>query len=224
MIRWQELLKVFWGYQRAAFFVVKGVYWLRFFKVPIVTFFGGKNMPHESDIARQAHNLSHSLVKRGYAIITGGGSGLMEAANCGAQQASHELNKKRCMTLGIGVDDLDEGYANGCNSPFIRAPYFYVRKWLLTNYSEVFVIFPGGYGTVDELFELLNLMKVGKLKMRPVFLVGSAFWAPLLAWIKKSTEQGYIPQRCDDMLFVTDRSEDILEHVTGVVDDSCPPG
>lgn len=224
MIAWKEFFKVFWGYQRAAFFVVRGVYKLSCFKRPIVTFFGGKNMPNESDIAHQAFGLSHALVEKGYAIITGGGAGLMEAANCGAQQASRDHHQGICLTLGIGVDDLDEQFKSSCNSPFIRAPYFYVRKWVLMNYSDAFIIFPGGYGTVDELFELLNLMKVGKLKMRPVFLVGTAFWAPLLAWIKESTKQGYIPQRCDDMLFVTDLSEEILEHITGEIDESCPLG
>lgn len=219
MICTKDVVKVFWGYQRAAFFVVRGIIALARFKMPLIAFFGGKNMPHESDFAKGAEDLSYKLARHGYAILSGGGPGLMQAANCGAQKAAHEMGDKRPRTLGIGVDDLDISFKNGCGSPFIRAPYFFVRKWLLINYTEAFIIFPGGIGTVDELFEVLNLTKVGSLPVRPVILVGKDFWGPLMAWINQSIAQGYIPQRCDDMILVTDDYESVFATIKKTVID-----
>jgi len=213
MICTKDIFKVFWGYQRAAFFVVRGIFALARFNTPIVAFFGGKNMPHEGLLARQASDLAHRLAMEGCAIVTGGGPGLMQAANCGAQKAAQEKGDGSERTLGIGVDDLDVSYSNGCGSPFIRAPYFFVRKWLLINYTEAFIIFPGGVGTVDELFEVLNLMKVGTLPVRPIVLVGTAFWEPLMVWIKHSAKLGYIPERCDDMIVVTDNVDEVYSCV-----------
>ena len=213
MICTKDIFKVFWGYQRAAFFVVRGIFALASFKMPLVAFFGGKSMPHEGLFAQQASALAHRLAMEGCAILTGGGSGLMQAANCGAQKATQKKGDGKARTLGIGVDDLDVSFINVCGSPFIRAPYFFVRKWLLINYTEAFIIFPGGIGTVDELFEVLNLMKVGTLPIRPIVLVGIAFWEPLIAWIKHSTKLGYIPERCDDMIMVTDDPEEAFKRV-----------
>jgi uncharacterized protein (TIGR00730 family) len=213
MICTKDIFKVFWGYQRAAFFVVRGIFALASFKMPLVAFFGGKNMPHEGLLAQQASLLAHRLAMEGCAILSGGGPGLMQAANCGAQKAAQEKGDGKQRTLGIGVDDLDSDYKNGCGSPFIRAPYFFVRKWLLINYTEAFIIFPGGIGTVDELFEVLNLMKVGTLPIRPIVLIGVDFWQPLMSWIKRSTELGYIPERCDGMIMVTDDHEEAFKHV-----------
>lgn len=219
MICTKDIFKVFWGYQRAAFFVVRGIFALARFKRPLVAFFGGKNMPDEGLLAQQASSLAYRLAKEGCAILTGGGPGLMQAANCGAHKAAQEKGNGSSYTLGIGVDDLDTRYKNGCGSPFIRAPYFYVRKWLLINYTEAFIIFPGGVGTVDELFEVLNLMKVGTLPpVRPIVLVGVIFWQPLLEWMKESTRLGYVPERCDDMIVVTDDPEEAFKRVIHLVD------
>ena len=171
-------------------------------------------MPHESLLAEQASTLSYRLASEGCAILSGGGPGLMQAANCGAYKAAQEKADGKKRTLGIGVDDLDPSFKNGCGSPFIRAPYFFVRKWLLVNYTEAFVIFPGGIGTVDELFEVLNLMKIGTLPVRPIVLVGTTFWEPLISWIKYSTTLGYIPERCDDMLIITDDIEEAFKRIT----------
>lgn len=212
MIGIRDIFKVFWGYQRAAFFVVRGILTLARFKTPLIAFFGGKNMPNESLLAYKASDLAHRLANEGCAILSGGGPGLMQAVNCGAQKVAQEKGDGKPRTLGIGVDDLDLSFTSGCGSPFIRAPYFFVRKWLLINYTEAFIIFPGGIGTVDELFEVLNLMKVGTLPVRPIVLVGVDFWKPLMSWIKYSTELGYIPER-DNMIVVTDDSEEVFKHV-----------
>lgn len=217
MVQVKDIFKAFWGYQRAAFFVVRGIYALLRFKAPIISFFGGKNMPHESEMAHKAALLAHRFAQSGCAILSGGGPGLMKAANCGAQRAVTEMHDGKPRTLGIGVEDLDTGYTNGCGSPFIRAPYFFVRKWLLINYTQAFVIFPGGIGTMDELFEVLNLMKVGSLPIRPVILVGTEFWQPLMAWITKSTQLGYVPERCEDMLFLTDDMEEVYSVVMDAI-------
>jgi len=213
MICTKDVFKVFWGYQRATFFVVRGIFALASFKRPLIAFFGGKDMPHEGLFAQQASALAYRFAYSECAILTGGGPGLMQAANCGAQKAVKEKGDKIARTLGIGVDDLDLSHNNGCGSPFIRAPYFYVRKWLLINYTDAFVIFPGGIGTVDELFEVLNLMKVGTLPLRPIVLVGTTFWEPLMAWIKHSRELGYIPEKCDEMVLVTDDANEAFATV-----------
>ena len=214
MICTNDIFKVFWGYQRAAFFVVRGILALARFKMPLVVFFGGKNMPHEGFFARAATDLSYRFAKNGYAVLSGGGAGLMAAANCGAQKAADEIGDGKLRTLGIGVDDLDESFKNGCGSPFIRAPYFFVRKWLLINYTEAYIIFPGGIGTVDELFEVLNLTKVGTLPIRPIILVGTSFWRPLTEWVRVGISQGYIPERCETMMWVTDDPDDVYKRVT----------
>jgi hypothetical protein len=174
-------------------------------------------MPDQSSFAQKASELAYRLALSDCAILTGGGSGLMAAANCGAQRAVLEKGDGRSRTLGIGVEDLDVDFKNGCNSPFIRAPYFFVRKWLLINYTQAYVIFPGGIGTVDELFEVLNLTKVGTLPVRPVILVGTSFWEPLMSWINHSRVLGYIPERCEDMILVTDDEEEVFRHVMNEV-------
>ena len=160
--------------------LIKGSWYIRSLQgKKRITFFGGKNVEGTDDAARAAYKLAGIFVERDYSVLSGGGAGIMEAANCGSQDAAKRLGKKGNWTLGIGVFGLDEGYNNKCSFMY-RVSKFFARKHLLICDSDAFVIFPGGIGTVDEFFEVLNLMKTNRIKEVPVILFDSRFWKSLV--------------------------------------------
>ncbi len=157
---------------------------------PAITVFGGSKVTTDSDSYHQARRLTKSLAAEGFSIITGGGSGIMEAANQGAIDYLKEahpaefLHGQAIISTGIGLRHLAEKRTN----IFVQAPvemeHFFARKWLLTRCAVGFVVFPGGFGTVDELFEIITLMQCNRMVRMPVVLGGVAYWAPLIEWIK----------------------------------------
>ncbi len=151
---------------------------------PRITVFGGARIKLEDPFAATARELAKKLVEHHISVITGGGPGIMEAVNCGARDAS--VTDEHIHSMGIGVKDLpgEEGI-NTCAQTYIMLKYFFARKWLLINYSEGFVVFPGGFGTLDELAEVLTLIKTQKLPRVPIILFCSEYWQPLLDWMKK---------------------------------------
>lgn len=170
---------------------------------PIVSVFGGKLADESSDAYRAAYSIAELLVEKGYTIITGGGPGVMEAANCGAACKAHEISKQGLWTAGIGVYGVDAHFKNRCAQVY-KTKSFLARKMLLINRSSGFIIFPGGIGTADELFEVLNLIKTGKIDPVPVVLFGSQFWQPLIDWYDGSIAKGLILPEHKRLFQVTD--------------------
>lgn len=163
-----------------------------------VTFIGSaRTPPHEPHYAL-ATETARRLAEAGFPIITGGGPGIMEAANKGAVEGNG---------LSVGVN-IELPHEQGTN-PWVRRSiffrFFFVRKMMLARYSRAVVAFPGGYGTMDELFEYLTLMQTGKMSVHPVVLFGSAYWAPLVGWLRDTmAAEGKIAAADLDLFRVTD--------------------
>jgi len=184
-------------------------------RMPAVTIWGGTHADQNSAYAQQAFALSQKLVTNNISVLTGGGPGIMEAANCGAVSDQQEGDKK-LSSLGVGVTSVDKAYTNPC-VPVTRVDYFFLRKWLLIRYSLAFVIFPGGVGTVDELFELLNFMKHGKVPKLPVILIGTQYWQPIMDWFNtRALAHGFVQQSQVDLLTITDDLDEAFEIIKHV--------
>ena len=142
-----------------------------------VTIFGSARFKPDNPYYQQAADLSAQLAKCGYAVITGGGPGIMEAGNKGAFEAEGQ-------SIGMNIDLPFEQHSNPYLTSEINFKYFFTRKVMLVKYSTAFVVFPGGFGTMDELFESLTLIQTQKIKPFPVYLVGREFWQGLIDWLR----------------------------------------
>ncbi len=147
------------------------------------------------------------LAKHGFTVITGGGGGLMEAANRGAKEAGGE-------TVGLNIELPREQQPNPYATRPLRFHYFFARKLMFVRYARAFVIFPGGLGTLDEMFESLTLIQTHRIKHFPTILVDSKHWAPLLTWIDQGLEEdGLISPADKELLLSADAPEEVCEHV-----------
>src|SRR5712692_6430938 len=144
---------------------------------PAVTFFGSARVRPPDPMYDAARALAAELARRGFAIITGGGPGTMEAANRGAREG-------RGLSVGLNIELPFEQGLNEFVNLGIEFHYFFVRKTMFVKYAEAFVIFPGGFGTMDELFEALTLIQTKKVSHFPVILYDSKYWAGLINWIR----------------------------------------
>lgn len=172
---------------------------------PAISVFGSARIGRESPYFAAARETGQKLTEAGFAVITGGGPGIMEAANQGAMEAGG-------CSIGLNIELPHE---QGLNS-FVNLPlnfrYFFVRKLMFVKYAEGFVIFPGGFGTLDELFEALTLIQTGKLDDFPIVLYGSVFWDSLLDWIGEDLLGNKLIAPHDlDRLIVTDDVELIVQ-------------
>ncbi len=140
-----------------------------------VTIFGSARTPDQHPYCDIAYRIAHEIAKKNIAIITGGGGAIMQAANRGAIDAG-------APSIGINIEIPTEQRANPYLTRSLKCRYFFVRKVLLSRYSEAFVALPGGFGTLDELFEIITLIKTGKMRERPLVLIGTEFWSGLLKW------------------------------------------
>ena len=150
---------------------------------------------------------SACLAKHGFTVITGGGPGLMEAANRGAAEAGGD-------SVGLNIELPREQHPNPYANRALDFHYFFARRLMFVRYARAFVVFPGGFGTLDELFECLTLIQTDRIKHFPAILVDSEHWAPLLSWIDDSLEDdGLISAGDKELLFVADTPEEVCAHV-----------
>ncbi len=169
---------------------------------PAVTVFGSARVRRSDPSYRLARKLARRLVGEGFAIITGGGPGIMEAANRGAQEAGG-------LSIGCNVELPFEQDLNPYVDLGTQFRYFFVRKTMFVKYAEAFCIFPGGFGTLDELFESLTLIQTGKIEHFPVVLFGRDYWSGLLRWLRNQPlDQDKIRDEDLELLTLTDDVEE----------------
>jgi uncharacterized protein (TIGR00730 family) len=174
---------------------------------PAVTIFGSARVPPGSDEYRAATDVARRLGEAGFAVITGGGPGIMEAANRGAREAG-------VLSIGCNIELPFEQHLNPYVDIAINFRYFFVRKTMFVKYAEAFIIFPGGFGTLDELFESLTLIQTGKVRDFPVILFDSAYWRGLVEWTRDTLlKEGKISPEDVDLLRVTDSADEVVRIV-----------
>ncbi len=170
-----------------------------------VTVFGSSRLRPEHPMYLAAEKTAFLLVKKGYAVITGGGPGIMEAGNKGALRANGK-------SVGLNIDLPFEQRANPYINYAVNFHYFFCRKVMFLKYAKAFVIFPGGYGTLDELSEALTLIQTHRMERFPVILFGSQYWKGMLDWLKNSMLEEDCIQEDDLKLFkVVDKPEDVVK-------------
>lgn len=169
-----------WKFLRVFFQLIRGAWHVSKLPHPIISIFGSSKVKQSDRYAHEANKLAALFVEQGISVLTGGGPGIMEAANCGAVLKGND--KSKTMSIGISVRGLEE-QKNPCVQEYFEMDYFFARKWLLTQYSSGFVIFPGGFGTLDELSEVLTLIQTNQMKKVPIVLVGKEYWQPFMDWI-----------------------------------------
>jgi uncharacterized protein (TIGR00730 family) len=169
---------------------------------PAVAVFGSARAPYDDPVYNAARETTKLLAQAGFAIITGGGPGIMEAANRGAVEGNGR-------SIGCNIELPFEQGTNPYVDTAIEFRYFFVRKMMFVKYAEGFVIFPGGFGTMDELFEALTLIQTHKITDFPVVLFGSDYWRGLLDWLRSvMLAQGRISPGDIELMSVTDSPEE----------------
>jgi len=187
-------------------------------KMPVITIFGGAKEDKAGVYGKKAFELSRKFVEHDISVLTGGGPGLMEAANCGAASVYGKNEGEKKHTIGVAVASVDPWFESSCYYNTIHVSYFFMRKWLLTRYSVGFVVFPGGIGTMDELFDVLNMVKHHKIPELPIVLIGKEYWQPLISWFEDSAlKNGMLNERLTKLFIVTDD----LDHAFEVINDFC---
>ncbi|MEB2343135.1 MAG: TIGR00730 family Rossman fold protein [Deltaproteobacteria bacterium] len=174
---------------------------------PAVSVFGGARVPPEHPYSIEAERVASALAKAGFSVITGGGPGIMEAANRGAREAGGQ-------SIGLNIKLPWEQRANDHVGTSLLFDYFFVRKVMFVKYSCGFVGLPGGFGTLDEIFEAITLKQTGKMPPFPVVLFGRSFWAGLLEWLSEEPVRLGAIAASDLALFhVTDSPQEVADLV-----------
>jgi uncharacterized protein (TIGR00730 family) len=175
---------------------------------PAISIFGSARTPREDHFYQAAEQTGRAIAKRGYAVITGGGPGIMEAANKGCKEAGG-------MSVGCNIELPDEQGLNDYVDLGVEFRYFFARKTMFVKYARGFIIFPGGFGTLDELFESLTLAQTGKIDHFPIVLFGHDYWDGLLQWIRnQGLPRAYLQPQDLDLVRVTDDPEEAAEVAT----------
>jgi uncharacterized protein (TIGR00730 family) len=170
---------------------------------PAVTIFGSARLQPGSPYYNKCLKVSENLAKDGFAVISGGGPGIMEAANKGAQNANGT-------SVGLNIELPMEQSPNNFQDIKVDFRYFFVRKLMFVKYAVAYVIFPGGFGTMDELFEALTLIQTKKIRGFPVVLVGKEYWQGMVDWLKTSVlAAGTISPEDIDLLHIVDEPEEV---------------
>jgi len=177
---------------------------------PCISIFGSARTTDDNKYYKIATEISKKLAERGYGIITGGGPGIMEAGNKGAQEGKGQ-------SVGLNID---LPFEQNCNQYIdtqhnLQFDYFFVRKVIFVKYSQGFIILPGGFGTLDELFEAITLMQTKKINKRPFVLIGSEYWSGLIDWIKSTMleKERNINEDDLDLLAVVDSADEAIEFI-----------
>lgn len=177
---------------------------------PCVSIFGSARTQEENPYYQESVALAEKLALRGYGIISGGGPGIMEAANKGAQQG-------KGASVGLNIDLPFEQNHNPYIDPQhnLEFDYFFVRKVIFVKYSQAFVIMPGGFGTLDEFFEAMTLIQTKKIRRRPVVLFGSDYWKGLLSWVEETMlkKEHNISAEDLNLFAVVDTVDDAVQHI-----------
>ena len=172
-----------------------------------VTVFGSARIKPEDPYYEKAVETARMLAEEGFPIITGGGPGIMEAANRGAQEGNG-------LSIGCNIELPFEQGLNPYVERAINFRYFFVRKTMFVKYSTAFIVFPGGYGTMDELFEALTLIQTGKVKHFPVVLFGTKYFQGLIDWLRDvAAPEGKIDAKDLDLLHVTDDPAEVVRRI-----------
>lgn len=174
---------------------------------PCVSVFGSARTKSDHKHYKLAESIAFELTQNGYGVVTGGGPGIMEAGNRGA-------NRGKGISVGLNIELPFEQHDN----PYIDSDksldfdYFFVRKVMFVKYSQGFVVMPGGFGTMDELFEAITLIQTKKIGKFPIVLVGRKYWTGLLDWIKNTLlEEGTISPKDLDLISIVDTEDEVLE-------------
>ena len=182
---------------------------------PAVSIFGSARVLPDHPQYRAAEDTARRLTEAGFAVITGGGPGIMEAANKGAFQAGGR-------SIGCNIELPFEQGMNAYVEVAVNFRYFFVRKTMFVKYAEAFVIFPGGFGTMDELFEALTLIQTGKVRDFPVILFGSEYWGGLLDWVRGTMlAEGKVSPEDLDLVVVTDSPEEAVRTIVACHERHC---
>jgi uncharacterized protein (TIGR00730 family) len=170
---------------------------------PAVTIFGSARLQPGSPYYNKCLKVSEGLAKDGFAVISGGGPGIMEAANKGAQNANGT-------SVGLNIELPMEQTPNSFQDVRVEFRYFFVRKLMFVKYAVAYVIFPGGFGTMDELFEALTLIQTKKIRSFPVVLVGKDYWEGLVDWLTKTVlASGAVGPEDIDLMHIVDEPEEV---------------
>lgn len=198
-----------WRLWRIMAEIVEGFEVLGELGVPLVTVFGSARLGSENPYYQQALLLGQRLAEAGFGVVTGGGPGLMEAANRGAYNAGG-------ISVGLNIQLPHEQRANPFQTHSLSFRYFFARKLMLVRYAKAFVVMPGGFGSLDELAEVLVLVQTGKVHPFPIFALDTAYWKGLLDWMKDTMlPAGVIDPQDLKLMTLVDTPEAILEALTG---------
>jgi hypothetical protein len=178
---------------------------------PSVSIFGSTRVKPDDEVYQKAERIGQLLAENGFGVITGGGPGVMEAANKGASLAGGK-------SIGLNIELPLEQMPNPYTNMNLIFHYFFVRKVMFIKYAMAYLILPGGFGTMDELFESITLIQTHKIRPFPVILVGSKYWKGLLDWIKEVVlKEGKISPSDLEILQVTDEPEEIIKIIKKTV-------
>ncbi len=201
--RWKEFVFL----NKVLFQFIKGFRALHFVG-PCITVFGSARYKEDHENYKNARLAGSLLAKNGFTVMTGGGPGVMEAANRGAKDVGGR-------SVGCNIVLPHEQHPNPYLDKWVNIRYFFVRKVLLSKYSYGFVVFPGGFGTLDELFEAVTLIQTGKVANFPIAIVGKDFYKGMQDQIQHMLLKGTIASKDVDLIFFTDSVEDAVAYVTG---------
>lgn len=183
---------------------------------PCISIFGSARTNKDDKYYKEAVKLSKLIVENGYGVITGGGPGIMEAGNVGAYGSGDK-------SIGLQIELPFEASANEYIDKLVTCRYFFTRKVFFLKYSQAFVGFPGGFGTLDELFETLTLIQTGHLRVLPIVLVGKEYWKGMIKWIKKTMlVDGKISKEDLNLFKVVDTAEEAMEYILSKLEENKP--